>query len=333
MQYTKLGHTGVEVSRLAFGTMSFGGDADEAGAAALYKRTREAGINFYDTAVVYQQGRSEQILGKLIEGERDHLVISSKVFGSATPGIGRGLSRRHILWEAEQSLRRLRTDRIDIYFLHNYDADVPAEEILAALDTLVQQGKIIYPAASNWAAWQIADALGISDRRNLAPFAVLQPIYSLVKRQVEVEILPLAAAKNLGVIPYSPLGGGLLSGKYGVDRKPATGRLVDQERSAKRYGDPNFYAIADKFTAYAKEHGVHPATLAVAWVGSHPAVTAPIIGARNVEQLEDLLPAGDVRLTAEQRAEVGRLSYQPPLATDRLEQQSGDSAASQSRAR
>ena len=322
MKYTFLGRTSVEVSRLVFGTMSFGGDADETTSAALYRRTREAGINFYDTANVYSGGKSEEILGRLIEGERDELVISSKVFGSAgADRNARGSSRRHIIAEVERSLKRLRTDRIDVYFLHGFDDHTPVEETLGALETLVQSGKIIYPAVSNWAAWQIADALGQSERRHWSKFEVVQPMYSLVKRQVEVEILPLAGAKNLGVIPYSPLGGGLLTGKYGLNRKPEQGRLIENERYAKRYRDEENYATAERFVAYAREHGVHPATLAVAWVASHPFVTAPIIGARNVEQLEDSLAAADVELSPEQRAEIGRLSPTPPLATDRREGQ------------
>ena len=321
MYYRPLGRTGVQVSALCFGAMSFGGDAAVATSTALYARCRDAGINFFDCANVYGRGRAEEILGQLMAGHRDALVITSKVGGRMREGAnGDGLTRRHILYEVEDSLRRLQTDRIDIYFVHRFDTQTPMEETLAALDMLVQQGKILYPAVSNWAAWQIATALGLSARLEWAQFAVMQPMYNLVKRQAEVELLPLAAAAGLGVIPYSPLGGGLLTGKYGVSQRPAAGRLVENTMYQQRYGDEGHYAVAERFTAYARDHGYHPAALAVAWVMAHPAVTAPIIGARTVAQLEDSLAAVDLPMTATWRAEIAALSPAPPLATDRAEE-------------
>jgi aryl-alcohol dehydrogenase-like predicted oxidoreductase len=176
---------------------------------------------------------------------------------------------------------------------------------------------------SNWAAWQIARALGISAREGLARFECIQPMYNLVKRQAEVEILPLAQAEQVSVISYSPLGGGLLTGKYGATRRPESGRLVENQMYTKRYSEPAYYEIAERFTAHAQERGVHPATLAVAWVMAHPAVTAPIIGARNVEQLEASLAAPDVPMTPEWRGEISALSIEPPPATDRSEEKSG----------
>ena len=320
MQYRLLGHTGVRVSALCFGTMSFGGDADEATSAALYARCREAGINFFDCANVYGRGRAEEILGTLIAGHRDELVITSKVGFRMHDGInGEGLSRRHILREVEESLRRLRTDRIDVYFVHRYDPDTPIEETLAALDTLVQQGKILYPAVSNWPAWQIAKALGLCAREGWAAFACLQPMYNLTKRQAEVELLPLAREERLGVIPYSPLGGGLLSGKYGMTDRPDQGRLVENAMYQKRYADTLHYEVAERFTAYARDHELHPASLAVAWVMSHPSVTAPIIGARTVAQLEASLAAAEIAMTPAWRSEISALSIEPPVATDRTE--------------
>lgn len=321
MQYRLLGRTGVHVSSLCFGTMSFGGDADEATSAAMYTRCRDQGVNFFDCANVYGRGRAEAILGRLMAGHRDELVITSKVgFRMREGANGEGLSRRHMVREVEDSLRRLQTDRIDVYFAHRYDANTPIEETLAAFDTLVQQGKILYPAVSNWPAWQIARALGISERKGWAPFACLQPMYNLTKRQVEVEILPLAQHAQLGVIPYSPLGGGLLTGKYTIQQRPTQGRIVENAMYNKRYGDAVYYEVAERFTDYAQTHGYQPATLAVAWVMSHPAVTAPIIGARNLEQLEASLAAADLVLTPEQRAEISSLSIEPPVATDRSEE-------------
>ncbi|MCB0063023.1 MAG: aldo/keto reductase [Caldilineaceae bacterium] len=311
----------MKVSQLCFGTMSFGGDADESASAAMYKRCRDVGINFFDCANVYVGGRSEEILGKLMAGERDQLVITSKVFGATGPDINqKGLSRRHILLEVENSLRRLQTDRLDLLFVHQFDRDTPIEETVRALDDLVRQGKILYPAVSNWAAWQIAKAHGISAREGLARFECIQPMYNLTKRQVEVEILPFAQSEEVGVIPYSPLGGGLLTGKYASKQRPDSGRLVSNQMYMKRYAEENYYQIAENFTAHAKERGVHPATLAVAWVMHHPAVTAPIIGARNVDQLGASLDAVNVEMTQKWWKEISDLSYEPPLATDRSEE-------------
>lgn len=324
MEYRPLGQTGVQVSCLCMGTMSFGSEADEKTAAAMFHRCREVGINFFDTANVYNDGRSEEILGRLIADCRDEIVLTSKVhFPTGDDVNARGLSRRHIMLAVEASLKRLGTDRLDLYFAHGFDPNTPVEETLRALDDLVHQGKILYPAVSNWAAWQIAKALGISACEGLARFECIQPMYNLVKRQAEVEILPLAQAEQVGVISYSPLGGGLLTGKYSTMHKPEKGRLVENALYKQRYGVPVYYEIAERFTAHAQACGLHPASLAVAWVMSHPAITAPIIGARNLEQLEASLGALDVPMTAEWRAEISALSVAPPPATDRLEEKSG----------
>lgn len=320
MKYRTVGKTGIQVSNLCFGTMSFGGNADEETSQAMYKRCREAGINFFDTANVYSQGQSEEILGKCIADSRDEIVLATKVFYPMGKDINaKGLSRRHIMLEVENSLRRLNTDRIDFYFVHMFDENTPIEETLRALDDLQAQGKILYPAVSNWAAWQIAKALGISAKEQLARFELIQPMYNLVKRQAEVEILPLATSEQMGVISYSPLGAGLLTGKYGANKRPEQGRLMDEARYTDRYADEMNFAVADRFTAYALEHGMDPSTLAVAWVMSNPAITAPIIGARNLEQLESSLAAVDVKMTPEWRNEIASLSTTPQPATDRGE--------------
>ncbi|HVU14176.1 MAG TPA: aldo/keto reductase [Phototrophicaceae bacterium] len=321
MEYRVLGRTGVRVSQLCFGTMTLGDGADEQESARMFHRCREAGINFYDCANGYAKGRSEEILGRLIQESRDELVITSKVGFAVGEGVNQyGTSRRHIQQQVESSLRRLRTDRIDVYFIHRFDVDTPIEETVRALDDLVHQGKILYPAVSNWAAWQIEKALGMAKYEGLARFECLQPMYSLVKRQAEVEILPLAQAEGLGVIPYSPLGGGLLTGKYSTTSKEDQGRLVKNKMYSVRYGEDFYYETAERFTAYAQEKGYAPATLAVAWVMANPAVTAPIIGARSVEQLEASLAALDVKMTPEWRAEISALSYDPAPATDRSEE-------------
>jgi aryl-alcohol dehydrogenase-like predicted oxidoreductase len=324
MEYRLLGRTGVRVSSLCFGTMSFGDTADEAESARMFKACRERGINFFDCANTYAGGRSEEILGRLMAAERDDLVITTKCVSPINDRVNnKGASRRHIMQAVEASLRRLNTDRIDVYFLHHYDKDTPIEEMLRALDDLARQGKILYPAVSNWSAWQLAKALGISAREGFVRFECAQPMYNLVKRQAEVEILPLALSEQVGVIPYSPLGGGLLTGKYTTSQKPDKGRIVENAMYAKRYSEESYIEIATNFSDYAQAKGHHPATLAVSWVMSHPAVTAAIIGARNVEQLESSLAALDVQMTPAWRAEISALSYTPPPAHDRLEEQIG----------
>lgn len=318
MKYRTVGKTGIQVSNLCFGAMSFAGEADEGTSKAMYQRCREAGINFFDTADVY--GRSEEILGECIAHERDEIVLTSKVFWNTGADVNaRGLSRKHMMQGIENSLRRLKTDYIDFYFVHDFDEQTPIEETLRTLDDLQRQGKILYPAVSNWAAWQITKALGISAKEQLARFELIQPMYNLVKRQAEVEILPMAASEQIGVISYSPLGGGLLSGKYGVNNRPEQGRLVQNARYADRYGANEDFVTAEQFTKYAQEHDVKPATLAVAWVMANPAVTAPIIGARNLTQLEDSLAAADFTMTEEMYAEISNLSRTPSPATDRTE--------------
>lgn len=304
--------------------MSFGDVADAATSAAMYRRCREAEVNLFDCANVYSAGKSEQILGKLIAPERDRIVLISKVgFPMGTDPNARGLSRRHILTAVEASLARLATDRIDILFVHTFDHDTPMDETLHALNLMVRQGKVLHVGASNWAAWQIATALGVSAMSDLPAFSCIQPMYNLVKRQAEVELLPLAEAKELGVITYSPLGGGLLTGKYGVGRQPARGRLVENDMYRARYGAASYFETADGLIRSAEALGVDPVTLAVSWVAKHPAVTAPIIGARTVEQLEPSLAAGEFVLDDETYEALCRLSPTPPPATDRAEEQIG----------
>ena len=232
----------------------------------------------------------------------------------------RGGSRKHIMTAAHESLRRLKTDYIDIYFLHRFDDFTPIEETLRAMDDLVSSGKILYLGASNFAAWQVAKALGISERNGWSRFECIQPMYNLVKRQAEVEILPMALSEKVSVISYSPLGGGLLSGKYGVDKMPKDSRLIENKMYAERYSDPNMYQIAENLILLAEEQNCSPISLAISWVASHPAITAPIIGGRNADQLEPSLRSLDINMTDELRNLISGLSPEPPLATDRNEE-------------
>ncbi len=322
MKYKLLGKTGVLVSELCYGTMTFGSESDESESALLFNRCREAGINFFDCANNYSGGKAEEILGHLISYCRDEVIITSKVSQRVGQDINAlGSSRRHIMQSVEQSLTRLKTDRIDLYFIHHFDPCTDMGETLRALDDLVRQGKVLYLGVSNWAAWQIAKALGISEKKELARFECIEPMYNLVKRQAEVEILPLAKSEQLGVITYNSLGAGLLSGKYTQNAMPQTGRLVEKKQYGKRYGNPLYYEIAEKFTTYANKHGVHPVTLAVRWVLSNPAVTSTIVGARNVDQLSASLAVPDFIMTEQMREEITALSISPGTATDRLEEE------------
>jgi len=321
MDHAFLGRTGIRVSQLGLGTMAFGKSADERESAAIFARARDAGINLLDCADVYGKGRAEEVLGGLLEGCRDEMVLATKAhFPTGDGPNDRGSSRYHLVRAVEQSLRRLHTDRIDLFFLHRFDDATDLEETLRAVEDLVRQGKVLHPAASNFAAWQTQKALGIAALHHWAPIVCVQPMYNLVKRQAEVEILPMAESEGLGVVPYSPLGGGLLTGRYGVDRRPASGRLVDDTMYATRYADPACYEIADRFVALAREHGTDPVALGIAWVASHPAVTAPLVGPRSVEHLEAALGAVDVEMTDELRRAVSALSPAPPPATDRNEE-------------
>lgn len=328
MRYRVLGRTGVHISALAFGTMPFGGDVDEPTAAALFGRCREAGINHFDCADVYNAGRAETILGQLIRSERDALIVSTKAyFPTSDDPNARGASRYHLVRSVEASLRRLDTDRIDIFYIHRHDDATAIDETLRALDDLVHQGKILYPALSNVSAWQCMKAVGVAERLNLARPVCIQPMYNLAKRQAEVELLPMAASEQLAVLPYNPLGGGLLAGNYGRERRPAHGRLVDNSMYDARYGATANFELAERFVALAHEVGVHPATLAVAWVASHPAVTAPLLGARTLAQLEPLLAAAELELDDELRGRIAALSPEPPPATDRNEERTAHNYA------
>jgi len=319
MRYLYLGTTGLQVSELCLGTMTVGKEADPQASAAIYRRCREAGINFFDCANVYANGESERILGGLIAGERDRLILTSKVGSSMGDGPNRsGLSRRNVLYECEQSLRRLRTDWIDIYFAHRFDPTVPLDEVLHAFDTLCAQGKIRYFGVSNWAAWQIAKALGASALKGVLAPRVMQPMYNLVKRQAEVELFPLAQDAGIGVVVYNPLAAGVLTGKYGAEGA-GPGRLAESAMYRKRYREDWMFTAAQDLQALAAEAGLSPVSLSVAWAARHPAVTCPIIGARTVEQVEPALRAPEIPLSDELYERMRALAPSPPPATDRTD--------------
>ena len=321
MKYRTVGRTGIKVSQLCMGTMTFGVPADEPESKRMFEACLDAGVNFFDSADVYVGGLSEEILGRLMHGKRDELIITSKVFGRMGDDVNAGgLSRRHITRAVEASLRRLGTDRLDFYFVHEFDPSTPIDETLGALDDLVHRGLILHPAVSNWAAWQITKAQGVAAKDQLARFELIQPMYNLSKRQAEVEILPMAQAEEMGVIPYNPLGGGLLTGKYSTTAKPDQGRLIENKMYTDRYAEREYYEIAERFVTLAATLGEHPVTLALAWVAAHPAITAPIMGARNLEQLEPSLAVAHFEMTPEIYDQISALSPEPPPAHDRSEE-------------
>ena len=298
MKYAYLGNTGVQVSRLCLGTMTFGREADQAASRDMFNCCRDAGINFFDCANVYSEGRAESILGALIADCRQELIVTSKFGGAFGGGLNNsGGSRRHLMSSLEASLKRLDTDYLDIYFLHRFDPHTPLEETLRALQEVVDQGKVRYTGVSNFAAWQIAKTLGVAALNGWAPIHCVQPMYNPVKRQAEVEILPLAASESLAVISYNPLGGGILTGKYSQPSGAGQGRLNADDMYGKRYGEQWMYDTAAKFAKLAADRGYRPAALAVAWVARHPAVTAPIIGARSVAQLKDSLQSVEIEMS------------------------------------
>lgn len=320
MDYKLLGKTGIKVSSLCMGTMTFGNEADEETSATLFNHCREAGINFFDCADVYAGGRSEEILGRLMRECRNNIILTSKVYFGTGEGVNdRGASRYHICQAVEASLKRLQTDHVDIYFIHRFPDDTSLEIVLSTMETLIQQGKILHIGASNFAAWQITKALGISALHSWNRIEVIQPMYNLLKRQAEVEILPMALAENLGVTTYSPLGAGLLTGKY-VNKNDTDGRLSSHKMYQARYRDNNLYSMASEFAVFARKLGYDPAALAVAWVAAHPAVTTPILGARSLTQLQGSLKSLEIDMTSELRDQISSLTPTPPLSTDREEE-------------
>ena len=315
MDYVRLGRTGLLVSPITLGTMTFGNEADEAESRRIMDYAFERGLNFFDGAHNYNLGATEEIIGRWIGSRRADIIYASKIFfPSGGNRNDEGLSRRNIIRACEKSLKRLQTDYIDLLYLHHWDENVPVEDSLAALDTLVQQGKVHYAGVSNFSAWQTMKAVAESGRHGLAPVAVIQPMYSLVKRQAEVEIFPLAAHEGLAVVPYNAMGAGLLTGKYLAG---GAGRLTESDMYRQRYENTVYVEIAERFVAYAQAHGHSPAALATAWVMAHPLVTSTLVGARTVQQLEQTLTCLDIGLTLEPRAEITALSVDPPLATDR----------------
>jgi len=310
MAYTTLGDTGLEVSRLCLGCMNFGSEqpwmvGDREASLEVIERAIDLGINFFDTANVYSHGESEEILGEAMDGRRDEFVVATKVRGQMTdrPN-GAGLSRKHIIEQAEASLARLGTDYIDLYQIHRWDPETPIAETLSALDYLVERGKVRYVGASTMAAWEFTTALYESDLRDYERFVSMQPEYSLVRRHEEANLLPVCADQGVGVIPWSPLAGGFLAGKYERDAEPTEGRASESEYLDPLLADDDAWDVLDAVCAIADERGATPVQVSLAWLLEKDVVTAPIVGPRTVEHLDDAVGALDVSLSDDDLARL-----------------------------
>jgi aryl-alcohol dehydrogenase (NADP+) len=318
MNHTRLGHTGLQVSTLCLGTMTFGLQCDEQTSRAILAAAAEGGISFLDSADVYPLGgsletvgRTEEILGRWLAGRRDDYVVATKCWGATgTRPWDRGASRRHILAAAEASLRRLKTDYIDLYQLHSYDPDTPIDETLSALDDLVHSGKVRYIGCSNFLAYQLARALGRSEALGLARLESVQPRYNLLFRQIERELLPLADQEGVAVIPYNPIAGGLLTGKHDRQQAP-DGRFTlgtAGQLYRDRYWHEREFDTVERLRPLASEAGVSLATLAVQWLLANPVVTSAIVGASRPEQLADSLAAAETPLDPELKIRLDELT-------------------------
>jgi aryl-alcohol dehydrogenase-like predicted oxidoreductase len=322
MEYRELGRSGLRISVLTMGTMGFGGAGKFAyvGSTGVDEARRQidmcmdAGVNLIDTADVYSAGLSEEIVGKAIEGRRDEVLLATKVRMSMGDGPNdAGLSRHHVITGAEASLRRLGTDHIDLYQVHEWDGRTPLEETLAALDHLVTSGKVRYVGVSNYAGWQLMKALGTADRLGLPRFVSQQIYYSLQARDAEYELIPAAVDQGLGVLVWSPLAGGLLSGRYRRGVQPAEGRQLTEWNEPPVRDREQLYDTVEELLDIAAGHGVSAAQVALAYLLGRPAVTSLVIGARTGEQLADNLAAADLKLSDEERARLDEVSRQPLL--------------------
>ena len=305
MQHTKFGRTGLQVSKLCLGTMVFGSQADQSRAHAVLDTAAEGGIDFIDTADVYPMGggpatagRTEEIIGAWLKDKRWRFIVATKCAGNVgTQPWDQGMSRKHILDAIEGSLRRLGTDYVDIYQLHRYDPQTPLDEALEALDTVVRHGKARYVGVSNWPAYKIARGLGRSEVKNLVRIDSAQPRYNLLFRSFERDLLPLCAEEGIAVIPYNPLAGGFLTGKHDPAATPAEGTRFSigagGQRYRARYWHENEFDTVEALRGIAAEAGLSMASMAVGWVLSNPAITAPIVGASRPEQLADSLAAAE----------------------------------------
>jgi aryl-alcohol dehydrogenase-like predicted oxidoreductase len=319
MEYARLGRTGLEVSRLALGCMTYGDPGwrpwilDEAAARPHFQRAFELGINFFDTADMYSRGKSEEVTGRLLRemAKRDDYVLATKVFFPVEKGPNRsGLSRKHVLAACDASLKRLGTDFIDLYQIHRWDPETPAEEALEALDSLVRAGKVRYLGASSMAAWEFSRALYVAGERGWQRFVAMQNHYNLVYREEEREMIPLCIQEGVGLVPWSPLARGFLAGSRSREGKKETARAQSDEFADKMYFQPEDFDVLDAVLAVARLRDRKPAQIALAWLLAQPGVVAPIVGASKVAYLDDLAEAVALRLTDEEKQRL-EAAYRP----------------------
>ena len=321
MQHVRFGRTGLQVSRLCLGTMTFGLQCDEKSSFAILDAAAAAGITFLDTADVYPlgggadtAGRTEEILGKWMKGKREKFILATKCSGKVGEAPWQqGTSRKHVMSAIDASLKRLATDYVDLYQVHHFDPHTPVDETVEAFDAVVKAGKARYVGVSNYHAYRVARSLGRSEALGLAKLVSVQPRYNLLFRQIERELLPLCEEEKLAVIPYNPLAGGLLTGKHARSAPPPDGTRFTLGNAGKmyseRYWQEREFATVDAFVGLAKAAGTEPATLAVAWVLAHPAVTAPLVGASRPEQLKASIAAADYRLDPKLKQTLDQLSH------------------------
>ena len=322
MDHARLGRTGLQVSRLCLGTMTFGLQSDESTAVAILDRAAEGGIDFLDTSDAYPlggdlstRGITEEILGRWLQGKRDRFIVATKCFAPTGPApFDGGNSRKHVLAAVDASLRRLQTDYIDLYQLHGYDRATPIDETLGALDDLVHAGKVRYIGCSNCLTYQLVRAIGRSETLRLARFDSVQPRYNLLFRQIEREMLPFCAEEGVGVIPYNPIAGGLLSGKHSRTAAPPEGTRFTLGNAAQNYQDRYWhdreFDTVDALRKLAGQAGVSLVTLSVAWVLANQAITAPIIGASRLEQLDASLAAVGFALDDDLKGQLDQLTHE-----------------------
>jgi len=332
MKIKRLGRTGLKVTELCLGTMTFGNQCDEPTSHAIMSKAFDAGVTFFDTADAYPLGatletvgRTEEYIGRWFQGHpgrRSQVVLATKFYGQVGSGPNdQGGSRKHIVQAIEGSLRRLQTDYIDLYQMHFPDHETPIDETLSALDDLVHSGKVLYIGCSNFPAWELCEALWTSDKLGLARFDSVQPRYNLLFRQIEAELLPLAMDQGIGVISYNPLAGGLLTGRYQPGQAPAEGSRFTVQNAGKLYQarywqEPQMQAV-EELKAFCQEHHIDIAQLAIAWVLAQPAITSAIVGASKPEHLDQTLPAVDLVLDEQMRAVCDDIWYRLPRERDR----------------
>jgi aryl-alcohol dehydrogenase-like predicted oxidoreductase len=313
MEYRNLGRCGLKVSEICLGTMTFGHVTDETEAKRIVDLAFDSGVTFFDTANTYSGGRSEELLGRVLEGRRQGAVLATKFTNPTGPGPNdSGMSRKHIMDTIEASLRRLQTDYVDIYYIHHLDTLTPLEEALRALDDLVHQGKVRYIACSNYEAWRLCEALWISETHNLARFVCLQPQYSLVVRDIEAELIPACQYKGLGVVVWAPLASGFLTGKYAPGQRNVPGsRSAENWAFFERFFAPSADQTLAELLAIAGELRRPPAQVALRWALQQPGITSTIVGARNAEQLRESLGASGWELDGTQQERLSRVSALP----------------------